>query len=233
MPEQFFGEDDELVTITDRRVPVCLCLDTSGSMAKNDAIDQLNKGVAAFIDYIRTNDKTANSVELAIVSFDSDIKVERDFALVDENCAVTLTAQGGTGLAHGVNKALDILDERKQSYKAAGRDYFQPLLVIFTDGKPGDMEDVPAAQQRCQELIGGKKLTCFAISVGNDEDLEKVKNIESFLKGFSNRVFHINDLKFEEFFEWLAASMEVISQSKPGEKVNLPKPEDDIFSIIS
>ena len=231
MDQQFLGLDDELIDVTDKRVPVCLCLDTSGSMQKNDAINQLNKGVAAFLQYVREHETTVNSVELAVVTFDSEIKVVRDFALVDEGCALTLTAQGGTGLAPGVNKALDILEARKLDYKNAGRDYFQPILIIFTDGKPGDMEDVPAAQKRCMELIDNKKLTCFAASVGNDEDPEKSRAIEAFLKGFTSRVFHIKDAKFEEFFAWLGKSTEVISQSKPGEKVTLPQPADDIFEI--
>ena len=233
MDERFVGVDDELIDVTDKRVPVCLCLDTSGSMAKNDAIDQLNKGVAAFIQYIREHDNIMNSVELAVVTFDSDIKVVRDFALVDEECSITLTAQGGTGLAHGVNKALDILEARKIDYKNAGRDYFQPILIIFTDGKPGDMEDVPAAQQRCMELINGKKLVCFAASVGNDDNEEKKESIKDVLKGFTPRVMHLKDANFEKFFEWVGRSTEVISQSKPGEKVTLPAPATDIFEIDS
>ena len=95
------------------------------------------------------------------------------------------------------------------------------------------MEDVPGAQQKCMELIGARKLTCFAISVGNDEDPEKSKSIEAFLKGFTPRVMHLKDARFEEFFEWLGASLEVISQSNPGDKITLPAPTADIFEIDS
>ena len=226
----FLGADD-LDLVTDNRLAVCLCLDTSGSMAHDDAIDQLNKGVEAFMEYIKDHEKTANSVELGIVTFDSEVKVVREFALVEDTVFTKLTAQNGTALAHGVEKALDMLEARKLEYKQHGRAYYQPMLVIFTDGKPGDKEDIPAAQQRCMNLITSKKLTCIAASVGNDVDEAKVAEINAVLKGFTPKVIHIKDLRFEEFFEWLGQSSEAYHDSAPGEKVTLPKPQDDFFDI--
>ena len=68
----FFGEDDsveknnsyigddDLITNTSSRLPVCLCLDISGSMKKNDAISALNEGVEAFYQAIREDEQARN-----------------------------------------------------------------------------------------------------------------------------------------------------------------------------
>lgn len=149
--KDFFGEDD-LITNTSSRLPVCLCLDISGSMQKDDAISALNEGVSAFYDAIRADEQARNSCEIAIVTFNSEVTVAEEFSTVDKKEKVCFKAEGGTALAHAVNKALDLLEERKNSYKANGVDYYQPWLVIITDGKPGDSDDVPEAQSRTRKL---------------------------------------------------------------------------------
>lgn len=145
----FFGEDDsveknnsyigddDLITNTSSRLPVCLCLDISGSMKKNDAISALNEGVEAFYQAIREDEQARNSCEIAVITFNSEVKIAEEFSTVDKKGKVHFTAEGGTALAHAVNRALDLLEERKNSYKANGVDYYQPWLVIITDGKPG------------------------------------------------------------------------------------------------
>jgi uncharacterized protein YegL len=223
MNEQYAGEDDELVSNSSARIPVCLCLDISGSMAKNGAIESLTGGVNKFYEAIRANERTKESCEIAIVTFNSQVVVLEDFSSIAEKKSPVFKAEGGTALAHGVNKALDLLEARKQEYKKNGVEYYQPWLVLMTDGKPGDVDDVQAAQKRCADLVGQSKLTVFSIAVGNDSDPEKCKAIEDILNGFSpkRKALHLKDLKFEEFFEWLGKSVATVSQSQVGDTVKL------------
>ncbi len=219
--KDFFGEDD-LITNTSSRLPVCLCLDISGSMQKDDAISALNEGVSAFYDAIRADEQARNSCEIAIVTFNSEVTVAEEFSTVDKKEKVCFKAEGGTALAHAVNKALDLLEERKNSYKANGVDYYQPWLVIITDGKPGDSDDVPEAQSRTRKLSEEKKLTLFPIAVGSDDNESKFRQVMDVLNGFSSKkAKHLKDLKFSEFFEWLGKSVSTVSASKVGDKVKL------------
>ena len=230
----FFGEDDsveknnsytgddDLITNTSRRLPVCLCLDISGSMKKNDAISALNEGVEAFYQAIREDEQARNSCEIAVITFNSEVKIAEEFSTVDKKGKVHFTAEGGTALAHAVNRALDLLEERKNSYKANGVDYYQPWLVIITDGKPGDPEDIPQAQSRTKKLAEERKLTLFPIAVGSDDNEEKYRQVMDVLNGFSNKsAKHLKDLKFSDFFEWLGKSVTIVSASKVGDKVRL------------
>ena len=148
-----YAGDDDLVVNTSVRVPVCLCLDISGSMRKNDAIDELNKGIEAFYNSVRNDEQSASSCEIAIVTFADEVEVREDFSLIErkEPIHIDYVPNGGTALAHGVMKCLELLDARKQEYKDNGVEYFQPWLLIITDGKPGDVEDVPAAQAEVKD----------------------------------------------------------------------------------
>ncbi len=221
MSNSYIGQDD-LITNTASRLAVCLCLDTSGSMVKDGAIDALNDGVKVFYQAIRDDEQASASCEIAVVTFDSEVKVVEEFSTIDKKEDVKLTAQGGTALAHAVEKALDLLEARKDEYKANGVEYYQPWLVIITDGKPGDMEDVPAAQARAKKLCEEKRLVVYSLVVGNDSDPVKWQSITDILNGFSTKVaIHLKDLKFDEFFEWLGKSTSAVSASQVGETVKL------------
>ena len=215
----FVTQDDlDLVENGAVRVPVVLCLDISGSMRKNDAIESLNKGIEAFYDSIKNNEQAKASCEIAIITFADEANLVEDFSLIDrkELKRIDYVPNGGTALAHGVMKSLEVLDERKQKYKDTGTDYCQPWLVIITDRLPGDVEDLPAAHEEVKKRIVDKKLTLFPAVVGGDGDPEKIRSILDELDKFSpvpGRALHIKDLHFEEFFAWLGRSASIAADA--------------------
>ncbi len=213
MSNNFIGEDD-LVLNTSSRVPVCLCLDVSGSMS--DCIGELNEGVNEFYAAVKRDDTAASSCEIAIVTFESYVKLEEDFSTVDKKSPVALRALGGTDMAGGVRMALDILEKRKARYKETGVDYFQPWFIIMSDGAPMDRAAVKALQETTKALEADKKLVIFPICIGDGADHE-------IMSGFSNkrRPIRLKDHKFSEFFEWLGKSVSVVSASQVGDKIKL------------
>ena len=129
----------------------------------------------------------------------------------------TLDPRGVTFLGEGVNLALDTLEKRKSVYSGSGVLYYQPWLVLMTDGQPnGDARELERAVQRVTELVAAKKLTVFAIGIGADADM-------SVLARFSpNRPpLRLRGLNFKEFFEWLSKSVSRVSRSTPGDAVKL------------
>ena len=202
-------------------ITVCLCLDTSGSMQKNNAIGQLIEGASMFYKSIKEDEQARNSCEIAIVTFDSEVKVIEEFSSVETKQIPHLEANGGTAMAHGVDKALDLLNERKEQYKANGVDYFQPWLVIITDGKPGDLEDLPVVQEKTKKLMEEKKLAIFPIVVGSDDNPEKYRSVIEVLNGFciKPKALHLKDSNFKDLFEWLGKSVSVVSNSRTDEKI--------------
>lgn len=47
-----------------------------------------------------------------------------------------MEAEGMTCMGEGLSLALDLLEKRKTKYKATGVDYYQPILVVMSDGLP-------------------------------------------------------------------------------------------------
>jgi uncharacterized protein YegL len=212
MSNQYVGEDDELVSNSSARIPVCLCVDVSGSM-DGEPIEELQNGIQAFYDAVKGNDQAKNACEICIVAFSNGASVIEDYSSVDKKESIHLSAEGGTDMGEGVELALKKLDERKQEYKKNGVEYYQPWLVLMSDGDPTD--DVAQAQAKTKQMQMSKKLSVFAIGIGDCCNLET-------LSGFTTRkALKLKGYKFEEFFEWLGKSVATVSQSQVGDTVKL------------
>lgn len=234
---------EDLVNNPTPRVPICLCLDTSGSMGAVEGdcvqtgqtvfkdgrtwnvvtggtsrIEELQKGVEQFYKAIREDEMAVYSAEICIVTFDNKATCVMDFANVERQGDVpTLCPVGDTAMGEGVNLALDLLERRKQEYKDKGADYYQPWLVLMTDGVPnGDPVALDRAITRTAQAVNQRKLTVFPIGIGNEADM-------GVLNSFSPKrsALKLQGLKFQEFFSWLSKSVSKTSQSTPGESVEL------------
>ena len=120
-------------------------------------------------------------------------------------------------MGEGVNLALDRLEQRKNSYKATGVDYYQPILVLMSDGAPnGDPKILKEAVQRVQTLCGQRRLTVIAVGIGRDADLDMLTQFSP-----KHRAINLNNLQFREFFAWLSQSVANVSASLPGDETEL------------
>ena len=119
------------------------------------------------------------------------------------------------GIGGGVSLALDRLETRKLEYQKAGVDYFQPWLVLMTDGQPTTSEHNQAGLRACKLEAEGK-LVVFPIGIGYGAD---ITTLAMFSKKRSP--LRLSGLNFRKFFEWLSKSVVRVSQSRPGEKVRL------------
>ena len=208
---------EDLVNNPTARVPVCLCLDTSGSMG-GMPIDELNEGVRLFYEAIREDETALYSAEVSIVTFGGDAQCIADFASLEvQPNAPMLTANGMTPMGEAVNMGLDLLEQRKDEYKDRGVDYYQPWLVLMTDGSPnGDSSELSRAINRTVDLVNQKKLTVFPIGIGSDADMDVLAQFSP-----KRPPLKLQGLKFREFFAWLSKSVSKTLQSTPGESVKL------------
>ncbi|WP_400996679.1 VWA domain-containing protein [Agromyces sp. GXQ0307] len=205
---------DDLVDNPTPRVPVSLCLDTSSSM-NGTPIQELVRGVNLFYDAIDEDEDAHDSAEINIVEFNSNAGLVHDFASIERLQRVTsLTANGATSMGAGVNLALDTLEGRKATYSASGVLYYQPWLVLMTDGAPTD--DINGAAKRVADLVDAKKLTVFPIGIGPNADMRTLAKFSP-----NRPPLRLDGLKFQEFFEWLSKSVARVSRSTPGDTVKL------------
>ena len=200
----------------EQRCPCILLLDVSGSMC-GAPINALNEGLHIFRDALNKDDLTKKRVEVAIVTFESTVKVVQDFVTADRFEPPTLEVGGATYMGAGIDKALDILQARKASYKANAISYYRPWIFMITDGEPSDKDVVDRAAQRIRDEEAEKRVAFFGVGVEgvNMTRLSQiVKRDPVKLKG----------LNFREMFLWLSASMDQVSHSKLDEQVPLQSP---------
>lgn len=207
--------NNDLIDNPSARCACMLVLDTSGSM-DGAPIQELNAGLQAFIQQVQDDDIAAYAVDLGVITAGSPVREVMPFTTVSSLQQVApLTASGTTPLGEAVNLALRRLEERKSQYKRTGVAYYQPWLVIISDGAPTDAWQ-GAAQSACA-LAQQRKLVVLPVGVSG-ADL-------NVLGQFSSKpALPLAGLKFREFFQWLSASMSRVSASNStSASVNLPK----------
>ncbi len=205
---------NDLIDNPTPRCPVALVLDTSGSMS-GQPIEQLNAGIQLFIDEVKRDDLARWSVDLAVYTAGGSADCIQSFIGVEQIAGFSpLDASGGTPLGQATHMALDDLEARKKSYRNAGVPYYQPWLVLISDGAPDyGWQD---AAQRASGLSAQRKLVSLPIGVqGADLDV---------LSQFSSKpAVALDGLKFRELFQWLSASMARVSASTSSDaSVQLP-----------
>ena len=202
----------------DPRCPCILLLDTSGSM-QGDPIKALNDGLRRFKEELIRNTLAVKRVEVAVITFDSEVRVIQDFVTPDDFIPPVLTAQGMTYTAGGIQKALDLIQERKQVYRDNDILYYRPWIFLITDGEPQGETGyiVDQAVRRIAEEEDQKRVAFFSVGVGN-------VNMARLAQITTRTPVRLQGLKFDELFAWLSASMAKVSQSKTDEQVALPPP---------
>jgi len=199
----------------------CLCvlvLDVSGSMY-GAPLDQLNLGLQAFQQDIKSDTVTASRLEVSIVTFESEVKTLQDPALIDEFSMPTLNAGGSTRMVDGVREAIAKVKARKSWYKETGQPYYRPWIILITDGEPDHDQDVQGLSTEIRDLVNSKGSEFLAIAV-EGADMNTLQKISHPTKP----PLHLEGLKFQAFFEWLSQSMGSITNSRDGETVQMADP---------
>ena len=204
----------------------CLCvlvLDTSGSMNADNAIGQLNQGLQTFKSQIMNDETARDRLEIAIVSFNSEIKVELQPSLISEIEMPTLKASGQTQLVRAIEEAQQVIKDRKDYYKSKGLTYYRPWIVVMTDGDPYPAnQDIDGIAQKIQEDADARKYVFFMIGVGN----EVHDDVLSKLTTSQFPAMRMDAVNFAEFFQWLSASATVVvnSDDLTDSNVSIPQP---------
>lgn len=196
------------------RCPCILLLDVSGSMS-GKPIEELNQGLATFQREIQSDDLAAMRVEVAVVTFGSRVDVTNQFVTANEFEVTPLRAGGSTPMGQAINQALDMINERKDTYKAHGVPYYRPWIFLITDGAPTD-EWEPAAR-RVSDAEANKGVAFFAVGV-QKADMNTLRKIAV------RQPIRLKGLNFQEMFVWLSQSLASVSHSIVGEQVPLSPP---------
>ena len=220
--------------------PICIVVDTSHSMVDGRFVDsqgrtrmeRLNDGIEQFLDEIKKVDVLADSVEIAIVTFNTEAGTALAFSTIENIQGVTIAGGSTAGdTPKGVEAALDLLENEKNFLKSNGKKYNQPWIVIMSDGRatPGreaydpitrkkDFSEINnrlrIVQNKTKAMESNGKLTVIPVLISETTDgqygLAK-KQMQGFTN--SNRCKEIGDgesqVSFRDFFKILSRSVSV------------------------
>jgi uncharacterized protein YegL len=193
-----------------------------------EPIQALNNALISMINTLRQDPQALDSLWISIITFDKD---------VNEICPLTELAMfqlteitcPQSGPTH-TGKALELLyskvqsDIKKSSESQKGD--WKPLLFLFTDGKPSDIQLYNEIAPKIRNLNFGAIVACAAGNLADD----------SKLKVLTNDVVHLDNADsatLKQFFKWVSETIEQGNKSQgTGESVALPPPPEEVNIVI-
>lgn len=196
----------------------CLVLDRSGSMASR--IRDLNAGVHSFLDDMRDDARMANQLETAIITFDNIVEVVQTPDLASYINYQDVTDGGTTALVDAIRKAIEVVEDRKVFYRSNNIKYKLPWIVVITDGEETEKRnELDILAQEIDDLTKQSKFMLLPIAVGMEayHELKKLAGYKKVGGGYQKvEPVMLDEAKFSTFFEWLSASMSIVSSDQAG-----------------
>ena len=170
-PGDLFGDNSDV------KLAVAFLLDCSGSM-EGEPIEQMNKGIQYFTDFIKSNQIAKHRLDTTIISFGEEVTVHQENATTDDLVAPYLQAGGATPMGEAILTALDILEQQKQYYKAEDIEYIKPIIICLTDGEPTDEAIFKEATTQLLMAEAQNQVTFYCIGC-NGIDMSVMKNMQT------------------------------------------------------
>jgi len=199
----------------ERRQPLILLLDASGSMA--DKLGEVERGLAALRASIVEDTLARSRVEIALVTFGEAVVLHGDFVEATRFSAPPPFAAGATPMAEALLFALDAAREKRAACRAAGIDCFAPWIFLVTDGEPTDLARWTEAVGAVRAAEQAKSAAVFAVGTRH-ANFERLRQISP------TRTIQLRDGGWQTMFRWLSTSLKAKSRSRPGDEVPLEDP---------
>lgn len=193
-----------------------------------EPIQALNNALSGMINTLRSDPQALDSLWLSIITFDREVKelvplTELvSFQLPEITCPQSGPTNTGAALDFVINKIK--IDVKTGSSTEKGD--WKPLLFVFTDGKPSDIQLYRERIPEIKRINFGAVVGCAAGHMADD----------SILRELSNNVVHLDSADsqtLKSFFKWVSDTIEQGSKSQgTGESVTLPPPPSEITFVI-
>lgn len=210
-----------------RRLPVYFLLDTSGSMF-GEPIEALNNALSGMVNTLRTDPQALDSLWVSIITFDRDVKELVPLTELPNFQLPPITCPQ-SGPTH-TGRALEVLCEKVKREVRRGsateKGDWKPLLFLFTDGKPSDLQLYRDMLPQVRALHFGAIVACAAGHLASD----------TLLKELTDTVIHLDttdSATLKTFFKWVSDTIEQGNKSMgTQENVSLPPPPSEINLVI-
>ncbi|KPH13768.1 VWA domain-containing protein [Chryseobacterium sp. ERMR1:04] len=210
-----------------RRLLAYFLLDTSGSM-NGEPIQALNNGFNGLISMLRADPQAMDTLHLSVITYDRDVK--NIVPLIDlasfHPMEITCPDSGPTHTGAALEMVSDLVQQDLVKGSLDRKGDWRPLLFIFTDGKPSDI-------QKYRQMIPVIKNLDFGVIVGCAAG---PKADEQFLKELTDNVVKLDAtdaVTLSSFFKWVSSSITMGGKTQgTGESMTLPPPPSELNIIV-
>jgi len=202
-----FGDWSSLDINVSRRVPICLVLDRSGSMDEKDGstqtkMQELNKNLKEFLDYVKGNPKASRICDICIISFGGvdEVDVVCGYTNIKDIKYTPLRAYGRTPMGAAVTKAMDLLKLRRNYYRQNDIEHYKPIMLLMSDGDPTD--NYMAAAVEFSRMVQAKEVKVFPVGIGKNFNKEVLRKFSPLVEPKTI----VSADNFSKLFKLLSAS---------------------------
>jgi uncharacterized protein YegL len=188
-----------------RRLPVFFVLDCSESMA-GSKLEQMEAGIQAIIRALRTDPHALETVWVSIIAFAGVAKTVVPLIEVSSFYPPKLPLGGGTHLGKALDALMQEIDRSVKRSTADQKGDWQPIIYLFTDGRPTD--NPSAAIQRWQAQYA-RRATLMAVGLGQAADYAVLRQLTEQTMAFDG----LDEEDFAQFIRWVSGSVLARSQS--------------------
>jgi uncharacterized protein YegL len=193
-----------------------------------EPIQALNNALSGMVNTLRSDAQASETLWISIVTFDREVKEIMpltelpSFQLPEIICPQSGPTFTGKGLELIYQKANSEVRKGTPNQKGDWR----PLLFIFTDGKPNDIQLFRDMIPKIKSLNFGAIVGCAAGNLSDD----------SMLKELCDTIVHLDtadSTTLKQFFKWVSDTIEQGNKSMgTAESVALPAPPSEVHLVI-
>jgi uncharacterized protein YegL len=211
-----------------RRLPIYLLLDCSESMA-GDAITEVNHGVQAMLDALRSDPQALESACLSVITFAGRARQVMPLTEILAFQAPRLSVRTGTAMGAALKLVKQCIQREVVKTTPTTKGDYKPLVILFTDGEPTDEWESIADDLKRQRNPSIANI--YAIACGPDADTDVLRRVTDIVL----RMKDMSPQAWRKVFVWLTASVQTTSQAlemgREGQPVNLPPLPADVLEV--
>ena len=187
----------------DRRLPIYMLLDTSGSMT-GEPIAAVQNGVQMVISALQNDPQALETAYLSVIGFESSAKQLIPLTELSQFVPPQLQASGCTALGAALRLVADCADKEVVKNTPETKGDWRPMVFIMSDGQATD--DVNAAIPEFKKRKWGIVVACAA---GIGADTNELQSITENVV----RLDTADSESIKAFFKWVSQSITTNSNS--------------------
>jgi uncharacterized protein YegL len=211
----------------ERRLPVYLVLDTSGSMT-GEPIAAVETGMQTLVSALRQDPYALETAYLSVITFDSSARQVVPLTELTAFQIPPIQATGATSLGGALSLLAQKIDSEVTKTTAEQKGDWKPLVFLMTDGGPTD-----DWQRGLAELKKRKTGIVVACAAGQSADTNVLKQITECVVQLDTA----DTATIKAFFKWVSASISTSSAKvDSGTEVagigELPPPPPEVNIVV-